>query len=88
MITVCFFLVSIVACLMTMFLKFHVHLVLHNLTTIENLEKMKLPDKNHLYDVGKEVNWESVFGKNPWLWAFPVQMGSGKPAGDGIYWPT
>jgi len=25
---------------------------------------------------------------NKFLWAFPVFLGSGKPLGDGIYWPT
>jgi len=25
---------------------------------------------------------------NRWLWPFPIFCGSGKPLGDGIYWPT
>lgn len=33
-------------------------------------------------------NWEQIFGLNKWLWPFPVFCGSGKPLGDGIYWPT
>ena len=32
-------------------------------------------------------NWGQIFGANPWLWPFPVFCGSGKPLGDGIYWP-
>lgn len=25
---------------------------------------------------------------NPYLWPLPIFCGSGKPIGDGIYWPT
>lgn len=42
--------------LMTFFLKFHIYLVNHNKTTIENLDK-KGADYKSLYDVGKEINW-------------------------------
>jgi hypothetical protein len=73
--------------LMTFFLKFHIYLVNHNKTTIENLDK-KGADYKSLYDVGKEINWQQVFGTNKLLWPFPVFMGSGKPLGDGIYWET
>jgi palmitoyltransferase len=33
-------------------------------------------------------NFRQVFGVNPYLWPFPIFCGSGKPIGDGIYWPT
>lgn len=76
-----------IAILMTMFLRFHVKLALSNKTTIENLE-MKNKTYQSLYDIGPKRNWEQVFGMNKWLWPFPVFCGSGKPLGDGIYWPT
>ena len=72
--------------LMTMFLKFHINLGLTNKTTIENLDK-KGKDYVSMYDVGSTLNWQQIFGQNKWLWPFPVYMGSGKPLGDGIYWP-
>ena len=100
----CFVFVGIIAGLMTAFLRFHIRLVSHNLTTIENLEKKGILDKlrnksgsteeerrnlvRHPFDVGNKENWESVFGTNKLLWALPLQLGSGKPVGDGIYWPS
>ena len=77
----------IIAVLMTMFLKFHIKLALSNKTTIENLE-MKGNPYQSLYDISAKKNWEQVFGGNRYLWPFPVFCGSGKPLGDGIYWPT
>lgn len=76
-----------VACLMTMFLKFHIMLASNNKTTIENLDKMGKPYQSQ-YDVGSSANWKQIFGTNPWLYPFPIFCGSGKPIGDGIYWPT
>jgi palmitoyltransferase ZDHHC2/15/20 len=78
---------GIIAVLMTMFLKFHIKLALNNKTTIENLE-MKNKTYQSLYDIGPKRNWEQVFGINKLLWPFPVFWRSGKPLGDGIYWPT
>lgn len=72
---------------MTMFLKFHLRLALSNKTTIENLDK-KGEDYISVYDIQPNRNWEQIFGMNRWLWPFPVFCGSGKPLGDGIYWPT
>ena len=74
-----------VAGLMTVFLKFHIMLATENKTTIENLDKLGKPFKS-IYDVGASVNWQQIFGTNPWLYPFPVFCGSGKPVGDGIYW--
>jgi len=69
----CFLLVGIIAILMTAFLRFHIRLVSHNLTTIENLEKKGILDKlrnkrgsteeerrnlvRHPFDVGNKENW-------------------------------
>ena len=77
----------IVMCLMTAFLKFHLMLAGENKTTIENLDKQGQQFKSQ-YDVGKSKNWKQIFGNNPWLYPFPIFCGSGKPIGDGIYWPT
>jgi len=76
-----------IAVLMTMFLRFHIKLALSNKTTIENLE-MKNKQYQSLYDIGGQRNWEQILGINRLLWPFPVFCGSGKPLGDGIYWPT
>lgn len=73
--------------LITMFLRFHIQLALSNKTTIENLEK-KNEEYLSLYDIGAKSNWEQIFGGNKMLWPFPIFAGSGKPLGDGIYWPT
>ena len=75
-----------IAGLMTMFLKFHIGLAMQNKTTIENLDK-KGKDYTSMFDIGSEKNWQQIFGHNKLLWPFPVFMGSGKPVGDGIYWP-
>ena len=78
---------AIICVLMTAFLKFHIKLATENKTTIENLDKQGLEYKSK-YDIGLKDNWRQIFGSNPWLWAFPIFMGSGKPIGDGIYWQT
>eukprot|EP00349_Pseudokeronopsis_sp_Brazil_P005919 CAMPEP_0202964032 /NCGR_PEP_ID=MMETSP1396-20130829/8098_1 /ASSEMBLY_ACC=CAM_ASM_000872 /TAXON_ID= /ORGANISM="Pseudokeronopsis sp., Strain Brazil" /LENGTH=176 /DNA_ID=CAMNT_0049685797 /DNA_START=242 /DNA_END=772 /DNA_ORIENTATION=- len=92
-IEVSFVLVILAAVMMSMFLKFHIRLVSENKTTIENLEQTGRlhPQQNRQqeikdYNVGITTNWQQVFGSNPWLWPFPVYLGSGKPVGDGIYW--
>lgn len=77
----------VVACLMSAFLKFHLMLASTNKTTIENIDKM---GKQFIspYDVGPTDNWKQIFGANKALYPFPIFCGSGKPVGDGIYWPT
>lgn len=77
----------IIACLMTAFLRFHIELALTNTTTIENLER-KGEKRKSIYDIGAKANWEQIFGTNKLLWPFPMFGSSGKPSGDGIYWPT
>ena len=78
---------TIVAGLMSAFLKFHLMLAGTNKTTIENLDKLGKPFVSP-YDVGSSENFKQIFGTNPWLYPFPIFCGSGKPVGDGIYWPT
>ena len=87
LIQVSFIVNCLIGTLMTLFSKFHYWLVSSNKTTIENLEK-KGKQYRSLYDIGSESNWYQVFGTNKLLWPFPVYMGSGKPIGDGIYWPN
>jgi len=82
-----FLLDSMVAILMTKFLKFHIGLASSNKTTIENLDKQDKPFVSP-YDIGEQGNMRQIFGSNPWLYPFPIFCGSGKPVGDGIYWPT
>lgn len=38
--------------------------------------------------MGSTKNWKQIFGNNPWMYPFPIFCDSGKPIGDGIYWPT
>jgi palmitoyltransferase ZDHHC2/15/20 len=87
LLNVAFVLNFTIMCLITMFLKFHLNLAVQNKTTIENLDK-KGEEYISLYDIGNKSNWEQIFGMNKMLWPFPVFCGSGKPLGDGIYWPT
>jgi hypothetical protein len=71
------------AVILTVFLKFHLKLVIQNLTTIENLEK----SEGHTnYNAGSKHNWEQVFGSSRWLWLLPMTVKSGKPLGDGVHW--
>ena len=86
LIQVAFTLNGTIAVLITMFLKFHIQLALSSKTTIENLEKQNKPYRSE-YDLGSVRNWAQIFGVNPWLWPLPTFGGSGKPLGDGIYWP-
>lgn len=76
-----------IAVLMTFFLKFHIYLGTTNKTTIENLDK-KGREYKSVYDIGTINNLYQIFGTNKFLWPFPIFLGSGKPLGDGIYWPT
>lgn len=48
---------------------------------------MKGSPYKSLYDITADANWAQIFGGNKWLWPFPIFRVSGKPLGDGIYWP-
>ena len=87
LIQVSYLLTCIISILMTMFLRFHIYLATTNKTTIENLDKKGKPYRSP-YDMGEINNFTQIFGVNKWLWPFPVFFSSGKPVGDGIYWPT
>lgn len=87
LIQICFLINCLIGGLMTFFLRFHIYIMFANKTTIENLEK-KGQKYQSIFDIGGVNNFYQVFGTNPWLWPFPMFMGSGKPLGDGIYWPS
>lgn len=56
LIQLCFIVNTLIATLMTFFLKFHIYLVTSNKTTIENLDK-KGQAYESIYDVGTKYNW-------------------------------
>ncbi len=56
LIQLCFIVNTLIATLMTFFLKFHIYLVTSNKTTIENLDKKGQAYKS-IYDVGTKYNW-------------------------------
>ena len=77
--------VALLSVVLTAFCRFHFHLVLTNSTTIENLE-MEEGKEASKFTMGVTANWMQVFGRNPWLWPFPIVGKSGKPLGDGVSW--
>jgi palmitoyltransferase ZDHHC2/15/20 len=79
-----FMLTGLLTVTITLFFKFHVRLVLTNSTTIESMDKKNL--QKDVYNKGIQLNWVQVFGRNKWLWMFPVTGISGKPIGDGVIW--
>ena len=68
---------------MVMFLKYHFGLIGKNKTTIEHMDEKRGNVKDYNYDMGKEWNWNSVFGKNKLCWFFPVNTGMAETEGDG-----
>ena len=70
------------------FLRFHLKLISSNKTTIENLDHLKkIEDYKSVYDINPDVNFYQVFGVNKFMWPFPIYLNSGKPLGDGLFWP-
>jgi len=85
-ICVVFSLMLLCTVVLTGFTGFHIYLTLHNITTIEHIEKRD-PSRSmaeNPFDVGKRRNWEQVFGSNPYLWFLPVAI----VQGDGVNWDT
>lgn len=72
--------------ILTMFFKFHVKLIFTNGTTIESMDKKTASTAISSYNRGFKRNFEQVFGRNPWIWLFPITGESGKPIGDGVIW--
>lgn len=76
--------------IMCNFLWFHAKLIDKNRTTIENLENERTvgdKKKENLFDVGRQMNWEQVMGKNLWFWPVPYIGSLWKPYGDGVVFP-
>ena len=84
-VVICYVAIFVFSVVITMFLKFHLKLVLDNSTTIESLDQDHKND-NAKFNVGKRQNWEQVFGSEPLLWFFPFPTKRGRPDGDGLSW--
>ena len=86
-VVICYVAVFIFSIMITMFLKFHLFLVLTNSTTIENLD-VEHKKENAKFNLSKKENWEQVFGVEPFFWFFPIPVKMGRPEGDGLTWKT
>ena len=84
-VAICYIAVFIFSIIISLFLKFHLQLVLDNSTTIESLD-LEHKNENDKYNVGKRQNWEQVFGSEPLFWFFPFPTKRGRPEGDGLTW--
>eukprot|EP00397_Hematodinium_sp_SG-2012_P042871 GEMP01047511.1.p1 GENE.GEMP01047511.1~~GEMP01047511.1.p1 ORF type:complete len:268 (+),score=60.95 GEMP01047511.1:366-1169(+) len=75
-------LASFLAIITTLFLGFHIWLMMNGMTTIEYCEKtLKKENYNQsVWDLGFGGNLKAVFGPNPVLWFLPLSP----PTGDGI----
>jgi hypothetical protein len=68
--------------LLSLFLSFHVWLMVKAMTTVEFCEKSlkKASYNSSIYSVGLYGNVCAVLGPNPLLWLFPISL----PSGDGL----
>ncbi|CAG9329296.1 unnamed protein product [Blepharisma stoltei] len=80
-----FLLSALLSVMLTLFMKFHIKLILTNSTTIEQMDK-KAVNRIGIYNKGTWRNWIQVFGQNPWLWLLPMTGATGKQIGDGVVW--
>ena len=87
LVIICYAAVFVFSIIITMFLKFHIKLVLNNSTTIESLDTEHKKD-NEKFDLGYSQNWEQVFGVEPLFWFLPFPTKRGRPEGDGLTWKT
>ncbi|KAJ3428487.1 protein s-acyltransferase 16-related [Anaeramoeba flamelloides] len=62
----------------------HIHLVLNNMTTVEQWDYWENPEKLNIYDLDSYKNWVQVFGTNKLLWFLPIYTS----LGNGIDFPT
>lgn len=71
------------------FVRYHIALLVFNVTTIESLEMQK---KNQTdlsispFNVGKQDNFYQVFGIKPLYWFIPLYTAQSQPTADGIIW--
>jgi palmitoyltransferase len=69
---------SVFGVMLVGFFVFHAKLAVDNETSIEHGESCRR------YNVTPRRNWETVFGRSPYLWFVPVYADG--PAGDGVHW--
>jgi hypothetical protein len=71
--------------IISLFLKFHLFLVLDNKTTIETIDKKGEKFVSE-FSRGKWNNWYQVMGTSKILWFFPLKLFMGLPIGNGMDW--
>lgn len=77
-------LVSLLLAALIPFTRFHTHLIVVNLTTIESMDPTF---RDHArYDLGPRRNIEQVFGGWTCLWWIPLHLYRSRPIGDGVRW--
>ena len=86
-VVICYIAVFIFSIIITMFLKFHLKLVLTNSTTIESLD-VEHKKENEKFNLSPMENWEQVFGTDRLFWFIPIPTKRGRPDGDGLTWKT
>ena len=69
--------------IMILFLQTHFDLINKNLTTIEQLDEKRGNIRTVTYDMGKEFNYQTVFGRKKICWPCPIMAGEAGPFGDG-----
>ena len=69
--------------IMILFLRTHFDLINQNMTTIEQLDEKRGNIRTVTYDMGKEFNYQTVFGRRKMCWGCPVTKGEAGPFGDG-----
>lgn len=75
--TVVFFIIMI------LFLQTHFDLINQNMTTIEQLDEKRGNIRTVTYDMGKDFNYQTVFGRKKACWGCPLTSGESGPFGDG-----
>ena len=86
-VVICYVAIFIFSIIITMFLKFHLGLVMKNSTTIESLDTEHMKE-NEKFNLGVKENWKQVFGSDPLFWFLPIPTKRGVPEGDGLTWKT
>jgi hypothetical protein len=77
---------AFLAVLTTLFLAFHIWLMLKAMSTVEFCEKSvkKSSYDSSIYSAGTYGNICAVLGPNPTLWLVPISL----PVGDGLCWSS
>jgi hypothetical protein len=80
-------LAGFMGCLLTVFLGFHVYLMLKAMTTIEFCEKSRRQNWKNEFSRGMYGNIKAVLGENPLFWFLPFSAVAGSNL-DGLYFKT